>query len=103
MNTTREVASDVPPPTPWMSSVGAAKYLGITGSSLYRLIDDGVLPAYRFGRVIRLKLPEIDEYVQRSRIKTGDLAYVARESRKPRDGADADSSGDSAVPLSGSS
>ncbi|TML19140.1 MAG: helix-turn-helix domain-containing protein [Actinobacteria bacterium] len=39
----------------WMSTAEAARRLGITPRTLYRFIDEGQLPAYRFGRVIRLK------------------------------------------------
>ena len=39
----------------WMSSNEAAERLGVTTATLYRFIDEGRLPAYRMGRVIRLK------------------------------------------------
>jgi excisionase family DNA binding protein len=44
----------------WFTTKQAATYLGIIPRTLYRLIDSGELPAYRFGRVIRLQGDEID-------------------------------------------
>ena len=41
--------------TDWLSTQEAARRLGITPRTLYRFIDHGELPAYRFGRVIRLR------------------------------------------------
>jgi excisionase family DNA binding protein len=46
---------------PWMSTAEAAQYLGITPRTLYRLIDAEELPAYRFGRVVRLRQREVFE------------------------------------------
>jgi excisionase family DNA binding protein len=45
----------------WLSTAEAAKRLGITPRTLYRFIDQGDVPAYRFGRVIRLKEDEIEQ------------------------------------------
>ncbi len=49
-------AWDVPKSTgkDWLSTADACKYLGVTARTLYRVIDSGQLPAYKFGRVIRL-------------------------------------------------
>lgn len=38
----------------WLGSPAAAAYLGIKLRTLYRLINDGRLPAYRPARVFRL-------------------------------------------------
>ena len=35
--------------TEWLSTQEAARRLGITPRTLYRFIDHGELPAYRFG------------------------------------------------------
>ena len=43
----------------WMSSNEAAERLGVTTATLYRFIDEGRLPAYRMGIVIRLKESEL--------------------------------------------
>src|SRR4051794_5874704 len=39
----------------WMGAPRAAKRLGLRLTTLYRIIDAGGLPAYKFGRVIRLR------------------------------------------------
>ena len=62
----------------WLSTNEAAKLLGLTTSTLYRLIDDGQLPAYRFGRVIRIKANDIDAFIASSMIKPGSLQPTAR-------------------------
>ena len=49
--------------TVWLSSGQAAKHLGITPRTLYRLIDGGRVPGYRFGRVIRLKQCDVDRFI----------------------------------------
>jgi excisionase family DNA binding protein len=56
-----------------MNSAEASKRLGITVRTLYRFIDDGNLPAYRFGRVIRLKQAEVDTFIESCRIEPGTL------------------------------
>lgn len=60
----------------WLSSKEAARRLGITPRTLYRLIDEGKVPAYKLGRVIRLKLHEVDAFVDEVRIAPGSLAHL---------------------------
>jgi excisionase family DNA binding protein len=57
----------------WLNTNETAKRLGITPRTLYRFIDDGKIPAYRFGRVIRLKESEVAEFIESSRIVPGTL------------------------------
>jgi excisionase family DNA binding protein len=57
----------------WLSTKEAARHLGIATATLYRLIDAGELPAYRFGRVIRLQQAEVDAFIEASRIRPGTL------------------------------
>jgi excisionase family DNA binding protein len=45
-----------------MSTADAAREIGVTPRALYRLIDEGRLPAYRFGRVIRLKRDDVEHF-----------------------------------------
>jgi excisionase family DNA binding protein len=52
----------------WLGTTEAAHYLGLTPRTLYRLIDDGALPAYRIGRVIRVRVADLDDYIEASRI-----------------------------------
>lgn len=53
----------------WMSTAEAASYLGVNARTLYRLIDEDGLAAYRIGRLIRLQRADIDEYLERCRIQ----------------------------------
>ncbi len=59
-----------------MGTKDAANYLGITLRTLYRVIDEGQLAAYRFGRVIRVKRADVDAFVESARIKPGELAHL---------------------------
>lgn len=60
----------------WLSTGEAARRLGVTARTLYRFIDEGQIPAYRFGRVIRLQASEVDEFIQRCRIEPGSLEHL---------------------------
>lgn len=60
----------------WISTKAAADYLGITSRTLYRMIDDGQVPAYKFGRVIRLKQAEVDTFIEASRVEPGSLKHL---------------------------
>ena len=60
----------------WLSTQDAARRLGITPRTLYRFIDLGELPAYRLGRVIRLKADDVDAFIESSRIEPGTLEHL---------------------------
>ena len=62
-----------------MSTAVAAERIGITPRTLYRFIDQGDIPAYRFGRVIRLKQTEVDDFIEGSRIAPGTLEHLYPE------------------------
>jgi excisionase family DNA binding protein len=49
----------------WLKPIDAARRLAISTKELYRLIDEGALPGYRFGRVIRLLATDVEEYRSR--------------------------------------
>jgi excisionase family DNA binding protein len=63
-------------PIDWMSSGEAAEVLGLRTRTLYRLIDEGQLPAYRFGRVIRLRRNEVEAFIDHCRIAPGSLDHL---------------------------
>ena len=63
----------------WMSSNEAAQRLGVTTATLYRFIDEGRLPAYRMGRVIRLKESELEDFEGTCRIQPGSLSHLIQE------------------------
>ena len=73
----------------WMSTGAAAKRLGVTVRTLYRLIDESELPAYKFGRVIRLKEKEVDAFIESSRITPGSLEHLYPEAKREMSDTDA--------------
>ncbi|HEX3394769.1 MAG TPA: helix-turn-helix domain-containing protein [Acidimicrobiales bacterium] len=73
----------------WMSTGQAARRLGVTVRTLYRLIDEAELPAYKFGRVIRLQQEEVDAFIAASRIPAGSLEHLYPESKKESSDTDA--------------
>lgn len=60
----------------WMSTAAAAERLGITNRTLYRFIDEGALPAYKFGRVIRLQRADVDAFIEASRVEPGTMGHL---------------------------
>jgi excisionase family DNA binding protein len=65
----------------WLSTAEAARRLGIGSRTLYRLIDEGQIPAYKFGRVIRLQEHEVDAFIDAARIKPGTLEHLYPETK----------------------
>lgn len=53
----------------WLSTAEAVRYLGITPRTLYRFIDSGLLPATRFGRLVRVRRSDLDALL---RTRNGD-------------------------------
>ncbi|MDA8040267.1 MAG: helix-turn-helix domain-containing protein [Actinomycetota bacterium] len=74
-----ERVSDVTEQSRWMGTPAVAEYLGVNQRTVYRLIDEGELPAYKFGRVIRLRERDVAAYVERSRIEPGTLEHLYPE------------------------
>ncbi len=68
----------------WLSTQDAARRLGITPRTLYRFIDLGDLPAYRLGRVIRLKADDVDAFIESSRIEPGSLEHLYPDTSSKR-------------------
>jgi excisionase family DNA binding protein len=66
----------MPDPIRWMSTAEVADYLGVNPRTLYRLIDEGDLPAYKLGRVIRLQESDVLAFIERARIKPGTLEHL---------------------------
>lgn len=63
----------------WMGTREACEHLGVTLRTLYRFIDEGQLPAYKMGRVIRLQAQDIDAFIERMRIAPGSLEHLYPE------------------------
>jgi excisionase family DNA binding protein len=70
----------------WMGTREACQRLGVTLRTRYRFIDEGQLPAYKMGRVIRLQQGDIDAFIERMRIAPGTLEHLYPEpkSHEPR-------------------
>lgn len=63
----------------WLGTKDAARMLGVTSRTLYRFINEGQLPGYRFGRVIRLKADEVTAFIESCRIEPGTLEHLYPE------------------------
>ena len=59
-----------------MGTPDAATYLGVSPQTLYQLIDEGLLPAYQLGRVIRIKVSDLDWYIASARIEPGAITEL---------------------------
>lgn len=66
----------------WLGTPEAARYLGISQRTLYRLIDSGELRAYKLGRVVRLQKSDVDAFIEGARIKPGTLGHLYPEAKK---------------------
>ena len=62
----------------WLTTAEAARLLGVRRRTVYRLMDHDRLPAYRFGRVIRLLEAEVDQWAESHRVRPGDLVRLYR-------------------------
>ncbi len=49
----------------WIGTPSTCEILAITPRDVYRPVDRGVLPAYKFGRVIRLRLSDVEHFARR--------------------------------------
>lgn len=49
----------------WLSVRDISEVLGISRSAAYALLHRGELPHYRFGRRIRVAVPDLAEYIYR--------------------------------------
>jgi excisionase family DNA binding protein len=50
-------------PHEWLSNAEASQLIGVTLRTLYRFIDEGRLPAYRLGRVVRLLRADVERFL----------------------------------------
>jgi len=73
---------NVPAASRWMGTSEVCERLGVTLRTLYRFIDEGDLPAYKLGRVIRLQSSDVEDFLERIRIKPGTLEHLYPEPRR---------------------
>jgi excisionase family DNA binding protein len=71
--TSRAVADDE---IEWLNTQDAARGLGITTRTLYRFIDEGAVPAYKMGRVIRIKKADLDTFIESTRVQPGTMSHL---------------------------
>lgn len=60
----------------WLGTPAAARYLGVRLRTLYGLVDEQGLPAYRVGRAVRIKRSDLDAWLDGQRIEPGSLAHL---------------------------
>ena len=66
----------------WISSAKAAEHIGVALTTLYRLVDDGKIPAYRPGRSLRFRVSDLDAFLEETKVKPGELSHLVRHVRK---------------------
>jgi excisionase family DNA binding protein len=53
-----------------------AVYLGVSKTTIYRLVEKRVIPFYKIGGSLRFKENDVNEYVEKQRVKSsGELHY----------------------------
>ena len=72
----------------WIDAEAAARHLAPPATVIYRMIEDRQLPALRFP--VRIRRSDLDECLERCRIRPGDLATFDPRSRRRRRGGEAD-------------
>ena len=53
------------PDAGWLTVKQACRRLKVSKTTLFRMIDQGELPAYRIGWMIRLRVTEVEDYRRR--------------------------------------
>lgn len=53
---------DDEPPPGWLTVTEACRRLGLPRRTLFRLIDQAELPAYKIGHWIRLRVSDVEAY-----------------------------------------
>lgn len=66
-------------PIRWLGTTEAAERLGVVPRTLYRMIDEGAIPAYKMGRVIRVKESDLDAFLETTRVQPGSLSHLYPE------------------------
>ena len=87
-----ENSDSADPSQKWLSTAEAAQACGITNRTLYRIVDQGLLPAYRMGRVIRVKVADVEAFIEAQRIQPGELSHLYPDAPSGRHGLTEDES-----------
>lgn len=67
----------------WVGTKEACTRLGVNLRTLYRFIDSGALPAYKMGRVIRMKAEDLDVFLDSVKVEPGALAHLYPDPTSP--------------------
>lgn len=52
----------------WLTPEDVAGELRVNRMTVYRMLEAGTIPAYRFGRLYRVKPEDLDAYIRDSRV-----------------------------------
>lgn len=63
-------------PEEWLGVHAVAVRLGVVDRTVYRLIDHGDLPAYRIGRLIRVRRQDLDGFLAENRVAPGSMSHL---------------------------
>ncbi len=77
----------------WLSTVEAAVHIGVDKKTLYKLVDSGLIKAYRPSRSLRFRRTDLDTYLESVVVRPGDISHLRWPvpSGTGRDTADGDS------------
>jgi len=64
------------PDDPWLSTGEVADRLGVTTRTVYRLVNDGRLEAFRIGRAVKVRRSEVARFLDAARMKPGELSHL---------------------------
>ena len=53
--------------TEFLTVTEVAKTLRVSRMTVYRLVEDGKIPAYRFGHIFRIALDDFNAFVERNK------------------------------------
>jgi excisionase family DNA binding protein len=69
--------------TRWLGTTEAAERLGVVPRTLYRMINEGQIPAYKMGRVIRVKESDLETFLEGTRVQPGSLSHLYPDKIEP--------------------
>ena len=52
----------------WVDFAGAAERLGVTVRFMKRLRERGDIPYYKFGKLVRFRIADVEAYAERNRV-----------------------------------
>jgi excisionase family DNA binding protein len=63
----------------WLGTRAAADALGVELRTLYRLMNEGQIRSYRFGRVYRIRSEDLTAFLNSVEVRPGDLDHLLPE------------------------